>query len=312
MEENKEKTAKQKRIRKPISRKKVLFIILSLVIAVIAIGGIVTAFILNYNVSAPNNLRIVDDGKNVYVAVDMNDNYLSYKFVFTSGENEIVIDSKKNILSIEELQEQGIELGQTYTVTVQYIAENQGNNSQISDPLTWTAYTYLDAPVIVHNIEGGMLGWSEIEYADYYIVYINGYEPIETTNAYYNLQDIDGGERSLYVVAMSNNESYRESLASNKLNIELFHTFMPFLSVSFDSNEKVLTIIGHEELEKINIHLDDMVYECENFDVVQSDNIYTYTVDISLFYQDNLSIGASPASIDEYNIYNGEVTYAEQ
>lgn len=306
-----EEIKKEKTKQKPVNKKKVLFILLAIVIAAMAIGGIVTAFMLNYNVSAPSNLRVIDDGNNVYIAVDMNDNYLKYRFVFTSGDSEIVIESDKNILSIKELQEQNIEIGQTYNITVTYIGENEGNNSEESDPITWTAYKYLNATEIVYNIEENLISWAAIEHADYYIVYVNGIDPVQTANTSLELQTISGGERSFYVVAVSNNENYRNSLASNQLNIQVVHAYTPLISVTFGAEEKIITATGYEYLKKLNVYLDETAYECNDFEVSFDNNIYTYKIDVSLFYQEGQRIGVSPVTLDEYNIYNGEVTYAE-
>lgn len=293
------------------NNKKVFFIIIGIVIAMIAIAGIVIAFMLNYNVYAPSNLRVIDDGKNVYVAVDMNDNYLKYKFSFTNGEDEIVIESDKNILTIEQLQEQGIEIGKNYTITVTYIGENEGNNSQTSQPISWTAYKYLVAPELSYISEEDKLMWTIVDNADYYMVYINGLDSIKTTDNYINLQTIEGGERSIYVVAMSNNQNYKSSLASNEISVKVVHNILPITSVSFDSDKNTITATGYEKLEKLNVYLDDNVYECENFVTEYDNGIYTFIINVSLFYQNNQKIGVSPITVDEYNVYLGSITYAE-
>ena len=89
----------------------------------------------------------------------------------------------------------------------------------------------------------------------------------------------------------------------------MVHRYLPFTSVSFDRETKLVTITGSERLEKLNIYLDGTRYECENFEVSEDEGVYTYSVDISLFYQENMSIGVSPAVNGEFNIYDGEILY---
>lgn len=292
-------------------KKKVLIITLSVVIALLAIAGIITAFVLNYNVSAPKGLRVLDDGSNVYITVDMNDNYPLYRFTFTSGEEKIVIESEQNTLSIEELEEQGITLGRSYEVTVRYLGENDGSNSEESDPITFTAYKYLDKPVISYDKTEDIITWQVVENAEYYMVYYNGAnsggERVDDT--FLDMQTLEGGNRSFYVVAVSTNANYRNSAPSNVLAVKVVHRYLPFTSVSFDRETKLVTITGSERLEKLNIYLDGTRYECENFEVSEDEGVYTYSVDISLFYQENMSIGVSPAVNGEFNIYDGEILY---
>ena len=305
MEEIKKETTKQKQLNK----KKMLFILLALVIAAIAIGGIITAFMLNYNVSAPSNLRVIDDGKNVYLAVDMNDNYLKYRFVFTSGDKEIVIESEKNILSIEELEEQNIEIGQTYNITASYIGENKGSNSEESKPITWTAYKYLKATDLIYNIDDNMISWTAVEHADYYIVYISGLDPIQVEETSMELLNIPSGERIFYVACVSNDENYRNSLASNEISVKVIHQYLSFDSVSFDEEDKTITITGKERLDTILVYIDNQSYECVDFEISEKDGIYTYIIDISLLYHGNEKVGVCPASKDEYNVYYGGIIF---
>ncbi len=293
-----------------LGKNKKLFIIISLVIIVLALGGIITAFLLNYNVYAPSNLKVLDDGNNVYICTDMNDNYSSYRFTFVSNSKEIVIDSQNNMLSINELEEYGVEIGQTYQITVQYIAQNEGNNSQVSESLTWKSYKYLTAPQLSYNVLNDRIEWNAISGADYYKVFINGLEPITTTQTFIDLQTIEGGERVFYVIAISNNENYKSSI-SNEINQVVVHKYLPFENATFDIDSKLIVITGKELLEKINVYIDNKQYECENFETNFNDGIYTYTIDISLFYQDNNSVGVSPITKNIYNVYEGEITLCQ-
>lgn len=316
MVENKQKVKNKEK------SNRTLYIILATVVGLLILCGAIIAFVLNYNQSAPDKVSIVDDGKAVYVQAEMNDNYRLYSFKFVNSQDgEILIESENNTLTIEDLLENGIEIGKTYEVSVCYLAQNEGNNSQYSQPITWTVYTFLDAPIISYDAEEEFLSWQAVENAQYYLVYYNGLtDPIQTENTYLDLQTIVGGEREFYVQAISGEEvesdkkSYKDSPFSNKLNISVVHKFLDFTSVSFNEATKEITITGSEDLDSFYIYLNDTPYECIDFIKTESDGIYTYLVDISILssYNEGDTIGASPRTIDEYNIFEGQITYASQ
>lgn len=294
---------------------KVLIIVLSVVVGVLALGGIVTAFILNYNVFSPEKVEIIDDGSSVYLTTTANDNYKSYRFKFVDEENnEIIIDSESNILTLPELQNNGIEIGKTYKISTCYISDNDGNNSQFSQEISWKVYTYLSAPVVTYNTEYNHLSWEEIVNADYYKVFYNSgsdYVYYQTTETSVDLQLISGGNREFYVVAYSNNDSYRQSSKSNVLEMEVVHNYKDFLKVTIDKETKTLKIYGEELLQKIAVYIEGVSYEVIDFKFEYDEqlNQYIYYVDISLIYSDTENIGASPMTIDKYNVFAGNVTY---
>lgn len=316
MVENKQKVKNKEK------SNRTLYIILATVVGLLILCGAIIAFVLNYNQSAPDKVSIVDDGKAVYVQAEMNDNYRLYSFKFVNSQDgEILIESENNTLTIEDLLENGIEIGKTYEVSVCYLAQNEGNNSQYSQPITWTVYTFLDAPIISYDTEEELLSWQAVENAQYYLVYYNGLtDPIQTENTYLDLQTIVGGEREFYVQAISGEEvesdkkSYKDSPFSNKLNITVVHKFLDFTSVSFDEETKEITITGSEDLDSFYIYLSDTPYECIDFEKTYSDGVYTYKVNINILssYNEGDTIGASPRTIDEYNIFDGQIVYASQ
>ena len=316
MVENKQKVKNKEK------SNKTLYIILTAVVGLLILCGAIIAFVLNYNQSAPDKVSIVDDGKAVYVQAQMNDNYRLYSFKFTNEQDgEIIIESENNTLTIDDLLENGIEIGKTYEVSVCYLAQNEGNNSQYSEPITWQVYTFLDAPIISYNADEELLAWQAVENAQYYLVYYNGLtDPIQTENTYLDLQTIVGGEREFYVQAISGEEvesdkkSYKDSPFSNKLNITVVHKFLDFTSVSFDEATKEITITGSEDLDSFYIYLSDTPYECIDFEKTYSDGVYTYKVNINILssYNEGDAIGASPRTIDEYNIFEGQITYTSQ
>ena len=205
---------KIKKERKKLTKKQIITIIVSIVISLLAMGGIITAFILNYNVSTPDKVSVYDDGKNVYVKAEMNDNYSFYNFKFTQeGQDDIIIETENNVLTLEFLESEGIVVGQEYQISVKYISENDGNDTDYSEPITWMVYKIIQAPIL--SYEEGFLKWEAVEFADYYKVFYNGtiQNEITTTETSIDLQTIEGGKFEFVVVAYSNNNDiYRKSI----------------------------------------------------------------------------------------------------
>lgn len=300
-----------------IKNNKILIIVLSVVVGILALGGIVTAFILNYNVFSPEKVEILDDGHNIYISTTANDNYKAYRFKFVDSQNnEIIVDSENNIMSLSELIEEGVKIGETYIVSTCYLSDNDGNNSQYSKEISWDVYTYLDSPILNYDEEKGSLSWSQVDNADYYKVFYNNENDIisyQTTEFTLDLQTINGGQREFYVVAYSNNKSYKQSNKSNVQQIKVIHKLKEFSKITFDNQSKILSIYGEEELEKFYVYIDGSSYEIIDFDVeyVTQTDQYIFTVDISLIHNNSSNIGASPMSIDEYNIFDGNITYVD-
>ena len=216
-------------------RSKTIYIILSIVLAIIAVAGISVAFLLNYNTYAPEAPLVLDDGQNIYISTTLNDNYEGYRFKFIDENNEeVIIDSKTNQVSVEEMLENKIVLGNEYKVC--YLAENVGNNSHYSKETTWKCQKYLDMPQISFDESYSILSWQEVENADYYRIYINGENDfIETVETSINLSSLEGGEKTINVVSYSNNSNYLTSNKSNTLQVRLIRAIPPFSFIEFNT-----------------------------------------------------------------------------
>lgn len=296
---------------------RIIVIILFSIAGLLTIGGILTAFLLNYNQYKPAQVQILDDGQNIYVSTELNDNYSLYRFVFKDNDgNEIIIDSEKNTLSVEELINQGIKIGTSYEITTCYLSENSGNNSLYSDSIPWTCYTYLASPTLQYDENNNLLKWESIDNADYYQVFFNHNESenfvkVETNSIC--LTEFDSGNRTFYVIAYSNDNSYRPSIKSNELNLDVVRQFKEFNSVRLEGNDLIIT--GEELLEKILIYInDETAKEVVDFQIEydEEENLYTFTIDIKTILPQPSGfdiIGASPAAIDEYNVFTGDIVY---
>lgn len=295
-------------------KKKLVIIILSVVIGVLALGGLVYAFILNYNISSPSQVTILDDGNNIYITTSMNDNYDEYRFILKSDDKEIVINSKSNTLTVDQLIENGAVLGQTYQIRCMYLSSsNQGGDSELSKPITWRVVKYLDKPSI--TVEEGVVTWQKNSEADYYIIYLDGEQynfsfNLDKEDTTFDFANLPGDNYQITLSAFSYNDYYIASPDAEPICYEYYREFQPFVEVRYDFASKKLICLGEDELELINVSVNGTVYKYKNFTISQEENFYVYEIDLKLFI-DILSVGASPITIDKYNLYIGEIVFAQ-
>ncbi len=300
--------------------KKVKTTLILVIIAVVALAGLVPAFLLNYNVYSPDKPIILDDGKNVCISTSYNENFVGYRFKFAEENKEIVVDSTDNIINCRDVIAEGVKVGQQYKVSVCYLGANEGQNSEFSDEIEWTCQFYLSAPIVSYNFLSNVLTCQIDERADFYRVYYSdtsGEKYLEKP-ALENQVEFDflsGGQKLMYVVAFSNNPSIKTSQKSNMLEFNLIHYFSEFSSISFDQTSKVLTAENDELLERLEITLSDSqqekVYSNVKFNVIDSGDSYTYKIDLTTIYNGETIIGISPSDLDEFNLFNGNVKFLE-
>ena len=296
--------------------KKILTFLFSFVIIGLLGAALALAFVLGYNPSRPNKVEIIDDGNNIYMFADVNDNYRAYRFKFTNAEKgDLVIDSTKNLMTNYDMFRSGVEIGVEYEISVCYVSEDNVQNTQYSEPIKWKTYAYLESPVI-YETGDNLIRWQNIENADYYEVHYN-YQADEkivvTDENFIDLQRIDGGQRDIYVVAKSNSESYKRSLKSNIIELTVVHEIQNFSTISLNSEgeNKILNLTSAEKIEKIIVYINNQQHKVNVTSTLQY-NIYTYSVDITSIYVDGATIGVSPTTINEYNVYtSGQVLYLE-
>lgn len=286
-------------------------IFLASFLAILTIIAIAIAFILNYNIFAPQKLVILDDGQNIYLSTNINDNYKGYRFKFTDAQGkQILFDCDNNQISANDLLAKNISLGQTYSVSVCYLAENEGNNSAYSDAINWTCKTYLEMPKISFDSVNNVVTWQEIEGATFYRVYINGEQDfVDTNENKFDLKQTTPGQKNISVVAYSNNSNYMTSAQSKLLQINFVYYYKPFTTIQFDLSSKIITAKSNDLYEKVRIYLDGQIYEATKFNVNHVGQEYTYFIDITTIYNGQEFVGISPVTIDEYHVYNGLFLY---
>lgn len=301
-------------------KKKLKTILISLTLSLVAVAGLTTAFLVNYNTYSPEKPVVLDDGSNIFISTSLNDNYAGYRFKFEGEEETIVINSKTNVISANEAVEEGVDLGKTYQISTCYLSKNEGNNSQFSDTTEWTCKAYLQKNTVGYNEETCKLIWGQVENADYYRVYFNNAEGgyVQTTTTELDLSTYTGGEMIVYVVSFSNNPNYNHSAKSNMLEFEHKHHFKSFTQLSFDQETCILTAKNVGLLEKLEITLYDADYDqtsnptakttyqnCK-FDVEKQGEEYVYKINLTTIYEGQTKIGLNPATIDEFNLFDGE------
>lgn len=288
--------------------KKIILIIIAVVLAAVAIAGLAIVFVFNYNSFSPEKPVIIDDGKNIILTTSLNDNYDGYRFVLRQGKDEIIIDSEKNYLSSNEIVEKGGEIGKTYKVSVCYLSKNVGNNSELSDEIEWLCSMYLSTPEAY--VSEGNLIWGEVENADSYRVYYGeNYIDVEETTL--SLQKLGGGEKTIYVVANSNNEGYKTSAASKQIQVQIIYNLEPFTSIEFDNETCIITATCTRKYDKVLVAIGSILYEVDEFSVTNENDVFTYKINIKAKYNNEAKIGIKPADIDEYNKYSGNILYVE-
>lgn len=295
-------------------KEKVLLIVLLSVIGAFLLAGLTTAFIMNYNSYCPSEVRIEDEADGAYIYVEMNNNYQMYEFKFeTEEKQQITIVTRNNVVSPLELKRNGIKEGKTYNIYARYLSENAGNNSEFSNPVEWKAYFVLATPNIKYYEADNQLKWEAVDNAETYEVYYNtedGIQVISTTKTFIDLQTIEGGERQFYVIAKSENENFRTSKKSKVVSINLIHYFKKLNIVSFDTNTKSLVFEGEEEISKIIVYVGQTPYERNvRGSYNEQTKNFTYSINLTTIFDENKQIGIAPADVDQYNIYNDEITY---
>ena len=111
-------------------KQKILVICISVLFSILAVGGITMAFLLGYNNFQPPKPAILQTDEEIFISMQANDNFKSYRFIFQSEDEEIVVDSAVNVISSNDFLLNGGKLGKQFSISCQYIAENEKNNSK--------------------------------------------------------------------------------------------------------------------------------------------------------------------------------------
>ena len=290
---------------------KVVYITLAVLFALLLIGGLVLAFMLNYNLYCPEYVKIIDDGKNIYLTTSSNENYRLYRFIFTDESgNEIVIDSENNTLQSDKFFESGVELGKTYKIQSQYISENAGNNSAKSESITWTAFSYLGQTQGIYDSERQILSWQDVENASGYNLVLQG-----TYNSYtifveeneFDFNGVLGDSYQAQIFPVSNSNAYQSPIEVDSFTFIYNKTLSDFTDLSFDRENKILECQNVDLISNVSVSVNGTSYSTSNFEVEEENGVYIYSISLSIF-NDFSRIGIRAEGTNQFN-YSSAYSY---
>lgn len=291
------------------TKKQMIVVSIFAVSVLLVIVALIVVISLNVNKTIPSSVKIFDSNGLVYCQVEPNDNFLGYRFRFDDGEKAITYDSKDSLVAINDIEE--VKIGVDYKVSVCYLAEMEGGNSEYSRVFNWTAYGYLASPVLEKGED--KIDWNDIAGADYYNVYYtsNKLEVIRCNTSEISFNQLPAGNVEITVVAMSNHDYYKPSLNPAQMSLTITKQLQPFATINYNSNNNILTIRGRERVDLIEISLDGQSYFVKDFSTQGNGGAYTYTINLSAVIGHATRIGARPASDNSYISYKGDFIFVE-
>lgn len=298
--------------KKPISKEKLWLIVGGSVIGVAILIGILLAFLLNYNSTAPDKVQITNQ-EIQYFSVNANDNYHGYRFVFQSENDKIEVERKTNVISINDVK--GLVEGTKYQISACYLGQTEGANSDYSQPVSWVCTFILATPELEYNEETYILSWNKVGNADYYnVIVMQGsqtttYENI-TENSF-DLNQVQGGKLKIYVCALSTNAYLNQSYFA-EFELDFHRVLKPFDSATVSKSNYELTIEGQQNVTEITINIGQYVYDyCVT--PTMTEGKYVYKISLVSYASEidtNAVITVKP-SADDYNIFEGQPTRAQ-
>lgn len=297
---------------------KVVYISLAVLFAVLMIGGLVLAFMLNYNLYCPEYVKIIYDGKNIYLTTSSNENYRLYRFILTDEVgNKIVIDSENNTLQSATLMESGVELGKTYTIQSQYLSENAGNNSAKSNSITWTAFSYLGQTKGVYDVDRQILSWQGVKNATGYNLILQGMynsytifvdaDKLNIDKYEFDFRGIIGDSYQAQIFPVANSNAYKSPVEVESFSFIYNKTLSDFTDLSFDKENKILECQNVDLINSVSVSVNGTSYSTSNFEVEQENGVYIYSIPLSIF-NDFSRIGVRAEGTNQFN-YSSAYSY---
>lgn len=294
-----------------VSKKKIIIISVSVSVLALMILSVCLFLVFYFKPKPAGNVEAIISAHNIVVKAETADEDRTYKFKFSSDDGELIVDSNSHIKDVTHLFWQGkLKLGKEYSLSVAYVEKTGILAGKYGEPVKFTATLKLDNPQLV--LEGNMLSWQPVQGADGYLLYYNdGKDLIEIqANSPFDISQIKGGERQIYVIATSSNEYLTDSDKSQTVSATVYHPISKIAFAYIAWNRKV-TIRMNEKVDAFVVKVGEKEYSIltENMEVVFNDNGYTYNFDATfIFTGEEMTI--SPMT-DEYNSYAYEPTIVE-
>lgn len=294
-----------------VSKKQIIGVICFAVCAILALGGIITAFVLNFTKTVPSQLRFLDREGEFYFQAVPNDNYFGYIFKFynVDTKQEYLFSQDDSLLYVNDLE--GLELGATYQVSVCYKGEVEGGNTEFSRPYNYTMYKYLGTPQV--SIKEDSIEWDPVEDAREYKVYYGDTNLLikTTEETSIGFEQLPVGKRKIIISAVSDKKYLYESLKPAVVEPTVTHEVAQFVSVTFSQQTNLLQIVSKDRFVAVDIKIGESVKRAEEFDVINNSNgTFTFTINIAAIVGDSVDISAKPVPKLPYYVYKGDFTKA--
>lgn len=118
-------------------------------------------------------------------------------------------------------------------------------DSEMSNILAYTQFHKLDKPVV--SLVGSVIKWDTIQYADDYLIYVNGTQRYTTTENSFDLSVLSPGTYEITVQATARKIYFIGSYASNKVTYEVTAQKLNHCSAEFDSTISNMVIITPDD-----------------------------------------------------------------
>ena len=304
---------KQGKGEKVKDRKKIIKILSFVFLGIIAIAGIISAFVLNYNVFAPTAPYVIDDGSNIFFATKINENYHGYRFkISASGEEDRYIESKVNTISSQQMELQGMAVGKEYDVSVCYLGETEGSNSPYSPTSKLKLQQYIERPELTIGA-GQYIQWQPVDKAQKYYVYIKdggAYSFVMTYETSFNFANLAGGEKEFYVIAESSKVGYKNSPQSTVLKVDHIYHMRPLSNLQLNNQSLILSFKAEEKISYAKLYIGEKDYIVKLSSPTVAGGKFSYSFNIaSTNYKEGMIVGVAPYSEDPLSVYAGDILY---
>ena len=155
-----------------MKKKNVILIIVFAFVFALGVGGGVTAFLLNYNRTTPPLVEIFGLEDSIYAKTDSVGQYKGCRFKAENADETFFLESETNTVCLSG--DERFTPGKKYLISVCYLGETEGGNSQYGDKQEWTAVSYLDVPRIVYDETTQIVSWNAVAGASSFMIYFGG------------------------------------------------------------------------------------------------------------------------------------------
>ena len=293
-----------------VSKKKKIIIGVSVGVSVAVALIVIILCLVLLKPNQGKNLEIVDAGQQIFVqAEDAGEDY-TYRFKFVQNDNETTFDSSTRTLDLtEKLWNGELKLGLQYKISVCYVDSAGVLSGDYSEEISYTFKLKLASPTI--SINGSVISWEEVRGADFYTIrYAVGNEilSVETDVTSFDLSQLPGGERTVFVTSGSKSSGLIESDSSNQITTVVNHSYQEFEYAYLDLKTFVLTIVASEKVGAVKIR-DNLrnEYIADNLIYESSHAGWNIKIDVKGIYKTGTTLTVQPEE-DEFNSFSGKAT----